>query len=98
VAPGDLTAALRVVEAVKISLGATEVVSEPDLGTVSVVGTGMASAPGFAARMFKTLYEAEINIDMIATSDIRITCVIASEKVGESVRALHDAFELDRED
>ena len=98
VAPGDLTAALRVVEAVKTALGAAEVVSEPDLGTVSVVGTGMASAPGFAARMFKTLYEAEINIDMISTSDIRITCVIASEKVGDAVRALHDAFELDRED
>ena len=98
VAPGDLTAALRVVEAVKTALGAAEVVSEPDLGTVSVVGTGMASAPGFAARMFKTLHEAEINIDMISTSDIRITCVIASEKVGDAVRALHDAFELDRED
>ena len=98
VAPGDLTEALRVVEAVKAELGAAQVVSEPDLGTVSVVGTGMASAPGFAARMFKTLHEASINIDMISTSDIRITCVIASAQVGDAVRALHDAFELDRED
>jgi aspartate kinase len=98
VAPGDLTEALRVVEATKVELGAAEVVSEPDLGTVSVVGTGMASAPGFAARMFKTLYEAEINIDMISTSDIRITCVIASAQVGNAVRALHDVFELDRQE
>ena len=98
VAPGDLTEALRVVEAARVELGAAQVVSEPDLGTVSVVGTGMASAPGFAARMFKTLYEAEINIDMISTSDIRITCVIASAQVGNAVRALHDAFELDRQE
>ncbi|MBT5774744.1 MAG: aspartate kinase [Dehalococcoidia bacterium] len=98
VSPGDLTEALRVVEAVKAELGAAQVVSEPDLGTVSVVGTGMASAPGFAARMFKTLHEASINIDMISTSDIRITCVIASAQVGDAVRALHDAFELDRQD
>lgn len=98
VAPGDLKDALRVVEAVKSDLGAAQVVSEPDLGTVSVVGTGMASAPGFAARMFKTLHEAGINIDMISTSDIRITCVIASAQVGDAVRALHDAFELDRQD
>lgn len=98
VAPSDLTEALRVVEAVKAELGAAEVVSEPDLGTVSVVGTGMASAPGFAARMFKTLHETGINIDMISTSDIRITCVIASAQVSDAVRALHNAFELDRED
>ena len=98
VAPGDLTSALQVVETVKSDLGAAQVVSEPDLGTVSVVGTGMASAPGFAARMFKTLHEAGINIDMISTSDIRITCVIASAEVGDAVRALHDAFELDRQD
>lgn len=98
VAPTDLDDALRVVEAVKTELGAAEVVSEPDLGTVSIVGTGMASAPGFAARMFRTLYDQNINVDMISTSDIRITCVISSERVGDAVRSLHDAFELDRED
>jgi aspartate kinase len=98
VAPDDLESALRVVESVKGELGATEVVSEPDLGTVSIVGTGMASAPGFAARMFRTLFDENVNVDMISTSDIRITCVIASERVGDAVRSLHDAFELDRED
>jgi aspartate kinase len=98
VAPHDLEGALRVVDKVKDELGATEVVSEPDLGTVSIVGTGMASAPGFAARMFRTLYEQGVNIDMISTSDIRITCVVSSAQVGDAVRSLHDAFELDRED
>ena len=98
VAPDDLEAALRVVEAARAELGAAEVVSEPDLGTVSIIGTGMASAPGFAARMFRTLYDESVNIDMISTSDIRITCVVASERVGDAVRSLHDAFELDRED
>ena len=98
VAQGDLQGALRVVEKTKAQLGATEVVSEPDLGTVSIVGTGMASAPGFAARMFRALYDERVNIDMISTSDIRITCVVASERVADAVRSLHDAFELDRED
>jgi len=98
VAPGDLQDALRVVGSVQAELGAAEVVSEPDLGTVSIVGTGMASAPGFAARMFRTLFDENINVDMISTSDIRITCVIASARVGDAVRSLHDAFELDRED
>ena len=98
VAQGDLQSALAVVEGTRADLGAAEVVSEPDLGTVSIVGTGMASAPGFAARMFRTLFDEGVNIDMISTSDIRITCVIASGRVGDAVRALHDAFELDRED
>jgi aspartate kinase len=98
VAPGDLKNALRVADAVMSTLGASEVVSEPDLGTVSIVGTGMASAPGFAARMFRTLFDENVNIDMISTSDIRITCVVAADRVADAVRSLHDAFELDRED
>jgi aspartate kinase len=98
VSPGDLPGALAVVEAVKADLGASEVVSSPDLGTVSIVGTGMASAPGYASRMFRTLFEHEINIDMISTSDIRITCVVEAEQVADAVRALHAAFDLDRED
>ncbi len=95
VAPEDLAAALGIVEVVRADLGAEEVVSEPDLGTVSVIGTGMVSAPGYAAKMFQTLYEAAINIDMIGTSDIRITCVIAADRVAEAVQALHRAFELE---
>jgi aspartate kinase len=98
VAPGDLDSALAVVDDVRAEIGAAEIVSSPDLGTVSIVGTGMASAPGYAARMFRTLFEHEINIDMISTSDIRITCVVEAEQVVDAVRALHTAFALDRED
>ena len=95
IAPEDLTAALKVVDEVKLSLGALEIVSETDLGTVSIIGTGMASAPGFAALMFKTLYENNINIEMISTSDIRITCVVKADRVQDAVGALHSTFELD---
>jgi aspartate kinase len=98
VAPDDLKPALVVVNQLLPEIGAAEVVSAPDLGTVSVVGTGMASAPGYAAQMFRTLFEHGVNIDMISTSDIRITCVISSDRVGDAVRALHTAFELDEDD
>jgi aspartate kinase len=55
------------------------------------------SAPGYAARMFKVLAAAKINIDMITTSDIRITCIISASQVDEAINALHAAFELDQE-
>ena len=56
----------------------------------------MLSAPGYAARMFRTLYEAGVNIDMITTSEIRITCIISEDRVTDAVRALHSAFQLDQ--
>ena len=68
----------------------------PSLGTVSVVGTGMASAPGYAALMFRTLFDHGINIELISTSDIRITCLVTPGAVPEAVRALHAAFDLDK--
>jgi aspartate kinase len=65
---------------------------------VSIVGTGMQSAPGYAARMFGALAAAGINIGIISTSDIRITCVVPRDRAEDAVRVLHTAFELDRED
>jgi aspartate kinase len=56
----------------------------------------MQNATGYAAKMFHTLYEAGINIDLITTSEIRITCIVDEAKVKEAVRALHGAFELDK--
>ncbi len=97
VAPDDMRGAIEVINGMLDGIGASEVVSDPDLGTVSVIGTGMASAPGYAAQMFRTLFEHNVNIDMISTSDIRITCVITAADVGKAVRALHTAFELDAE-
>src|SRR5262249_40111206 len=63
---------------------------------VSVVGTGMQNAPGYAARMFRALADRSINIEMITTSEIRITCIIEQGRLSDAVAALHDAFRLDR--
>ena len=57
----------------------------------------MSTSPGFAARMFRTLFEHGINIELISTSEIRITCIVREAQVGDAVRALHAAFDLDRE-
>jgi aspartate kinase len=73
-----------------------EVITGSNLAKVSVVGTGMENAPGYAARMFSTLSEVGVNIDMITTSEIRITTIIDRDQVQKAVQALHDAFELEK--
>ena len=98
VAKRDLAKAMALMEPIARDLGAQRCVSDDRLGKVSIVGTGIQSAPGYAARMFETLYQANINIEMITTSEIRITCVIAEDKVQDAVRALHRAFELETTD
>ena len=90
----DLRAALEVTRGVAGTIGAGECVSHDNLGQVSIVGTGMQNAPGVAAVMFSALAEAGVNIEMITTSQIRITCVVGEEQVNDAVRTLHDAFEL----
>jgi aspartate kinase len=95
VAGGALDQALAITRQVAPGIGAASVDSADDLAKVSIVGTGMQSAPGYAARMFSTLARAGINIEIISTSDIRITCVVARDRVEEAVRVLHQAFELD---
>jgi aspartate kinase len=95
---GDLQRALQITRAISPQIRAASIDTADDLAKVSIVGTGMQSAPGYAARMFGTLAEADININIISTSDIRITCVIPRERAEDAVRALHAAFELDRED
>lgn len=65
---------------------------------VSVVGTGMQNAPGYAATMFNALASANVNIDMITTSEIRITCIVKREDLEQATKALHKAFELDKAD
>jgi len=91
----DLRKALSVIEKTAKEIGAREVVSDEKLGKVSIVGTGMQSAPGYASRMFRTLSDAGINIDMISTSEIRITCIVEEARVKDAVKALHKAFALD---
>lgn len=93
----ELEKAMKVVEPIAKSIGARECVSDAKLGKVSVIGTGMQNSPGYAARMFSTLSERGINIQLITTSEIRITCIIEESRVSDAVRALHRAFQLDAE-
>ena len=72
--------------------------SDDRLAKVSIVGTGMQNHPGYAAQMFRALFEANVNIEMITTSEIRITCIVAEDMVEDAVRALHDSFRLDEAD
>jgi len=97
VSGGDLARAVDIVRPVADDVGASKLDSAADLAKVSIVGTGIQSTPGYAARMFGILAEAGINIDMITTSDIRITCVVPRRDVERAVRALHKGFELDKE-
>ena len=98
VAGTDLPVAMDTVRPAVQGIGAPEVTQDAHLGKVSIVGTGMQNAPGYASRMFRALADANINIDMITTSEIRITCIVAEEQVQEAVRVLHRAFELEREE
>jgi aspartate kinase len=92
----NLKRALAIVEPLAGELQARAVVAGDDVGKVSIVGSGIENSPGVAATMFRTLADAKVNIEMITTSQIRITCVIARDRVGEAVRALHRAFELEK--
>lgn len=93
----DVPAAAGAIQALHGELGAFSLEENHGLGKVSLIGAGMRSHPGVAATMFRTLAELEINLQMISTSPIKITCMIARERIPEAVRALHAAFELERE-
>lgn len=93
----DLPKTLEYMQAVTTEVGAGGLVSDPTLASVSIVGSGMQNAPGYASRMFRILADGNINIDMITTSEIRISCVIREDQVAEAVRLLHRGFQLDDE-
>ena len=92
----DLPAAVRLVEGVAPQLGAAGVASASGLAAVSIVGSGMQNTPGYASRMFRLLANGGVNIDMITTSEIRISCIIDESQGRDAVRLLHDGFQLDR--
>lgn len=98
VSRADLPQAVREIKAVAESMGASGVVTDSTLASVSVVGSGMQHSPGYASRMFRILADGNINIDMITTSEIRISCIVKEEQVREAVRLLHHGFQLDEED
>lgn len=95
IAENDLSKAMEIVKPVAKSIGAKDCVSDATVGKISVIGAGMQTGPGYAARMFKALADEDINIQMITTSEIRITCTIDATKVPQAARALHKAFELE---
>jgi aspartate kinase len=87
----DLEAAT---EAIRIEDSEIGIETDEKMGKVSIVGAGMRSHPGVAAKVFRVLGEGKINIEMISTSPIKISCVIRADQVPQAVEALHDAFEL----
>jgi aspartate kinase len=92
----ELAKAKRILEPVARDLGFREMTTDSSVAKVSIVGAGIQNAPGYAARMFKALADASVNIEMISTSEIRITTIIAEDSLETAIRALHDAFELER--
>jgi aspartate kinase len=92
----ELPKAKRILEPTVRELGFREMTTDSSVAKVSIVGAGIQNAPGYAARMFAALRDAGVNIEMISTSEIRITTIIAEDALETAVRALHDAFELER--
>ena len=86
----------KALEGIVRELGAREMTTDASVAKVSIVGAGLHNAPGYAARMFGTLADAGVNIEMISTSEVRITCMIAEDALETALRALHKAFELER--
>jgi len=96
VVASDLGKTIKLIKKVSKKVGAGEVIFNKDIAKVSVVGIGMRSHSGVAARMFKALATKKINIEMISTSEIKISCVVKKKKGEEAMRVLHKAFNLGR--
>jgi aspartate kinase len=94
VSSADGRQAQRILEGIAEDIGARTVLAQNGLAKVSVIGSGIRGQPGVAATMFRTLSDRRINIEMISTSEIRITCIIQADRVKDAVAALHEAFKL----
>jgi aspartate kinase len=94
----DLRTARGALEPLVGELGIGGLQADESMGKVSIVGAGMKTHPGVAAKVFTVLGDHGINIEMISTSPIKISCVVPGDKVPEAVRALHSAFELQGDD
>ncbi len=93
VVQAELPAAQQALDRITDELGVAYIIGE-QMGKVSIIGAGMKSYPGVAAKMFQTLADESINIEMISTSSIKVSCVIERNRVEDAVRALHTAFNL----
>ncbi|HEY6331857.1 MAG TPA: ACT domain-containing protein, partial [Blastocatellia bacterium] len=89
---GQLDAAKALLDEMAGKLGADGVLADPDVAKVSIVGLGLMDQPGIAGRMFGELGRAGINIKMISTSDIRISCVVSQQQCEQAVKIVHDLF------
>jgi len=88
----------RVMEKIGKKLEIEEIIYDSDMAKVSLIGAGMQSHPGVAARMFTCIGKKKMNIDMISTSEIKISCVVRKNQGKKAVRAIHQEFELDKEE
>ena len=93
----DGQTAMAALDALKAEIGFDSLLYDDKIGKVSLIGAGMRSHPGITARFFAALASAGVNIEMISTSPIKISCVIASDLVAGAVRALHESFGLGAE-
>jgi aspartate kinase len=89
-----MDATVRVAMEVAKEVGARDVYADPDIARVSLIGAGMKTNPGVTAKMFETLANNGVNIEMISTSAIRISCVVREEAIERAVQSLHSAFGL----
>ena len=94
----DLDKALEIVHGLQEKIGFSDVLYADDVAKISIVGAGMVSATGVAAKMFSTLAGAQINLEMISTSEIKVSCIIKNkdDNAAKALQLLHDAFELDK--
>jgi aspartate kinase len=92
----QLQEALGIIRPLAEEIGAADVLQDTHLAKVSIIGSGITSGTGYAGRMFRVLFESGINIELITTSEIRITCLIDETKVPEAVKALHRAFQVEQ--
>lgn len=92
----DLNKSLDVISSLKSEMNFLQVLSEDNLSKVSIIGSGMRNQPGIAAKMFECLSAQGINIEVISTSEIKVSVLIEKSKTNDAVNALHDVFELDK--
>ena len=95
---GDLEETIERTRAIQAELGAADVTADDHLAKVSIVGAGLTNSPGYAGAMFRALRDANVNIEMITTAEISLTCVVHQDHVEDAVRALHRAFSLETPD
>ena len=91
----DLKVGMDVCRSHATEIGAADVLADENIAKVSLIGAGMKTHPGIAAKMFETLADTGVNIEMISTSPIRISCVVRGDQVEQAVQSLHTAFDLE---